>query len=1229
LRKFLLIVVSLVVVALIGAVVVLMTLDFNHYKPEVEAELEAATGRDVTIDGDIRVTFIPNLAIALEDVTVAGAPGGSGDAFLELPEVLAVVSLLPLAFFDVVVERIRLIEPVVILETRADGPASWEFEPVASTDNPGSAPPPVKIELVDIQDGRIEWRDAGEKRVFEEVDLWIVALGADGPFEARGAFHLDGKAWALDADLGRLSRTQLPVNVVLAAGDDVSLKIAGTVALDADPVAVAGQTEVRLIRLGDLARLTGHQTLPAALHDMPLRFDAGVSASSQLVHLNDLAIELGESNVTGSVLVTIGDAPAAELSLAVNRLDLDALLPLFASTGEGSESAGSDAPWPDTLLVDADLLVEAAIFRGEPVRYVQLSAGLEEGVWTLEQANALLPGGTSVAASGAVTAEDGQATFRGPVEVISDNLRGTLAWLGEPMQEIADERLRRLDFSGDVVASLDVLAVTSLDLSLDSSRLTGGVAAKLEEVPTITAEFRLDQINLDAYLPAVASEREEGEPSGALPLSLPALSPWLERANVDLELHIQALTYNGVSVSSLVADGSVLNGVLDLNTLGAADVAGAAMRTSGTIDPVAETVSLQIGLQAPDAGGVLRLAGIDLPIDPAELGAVELAGDITGDATQAVVRQRLKTDLGSFSVDGTLLEPFGEIGFDGRVGLVSGSYRALADVMGVELPEAVDSDLSFAADVTTDLDGAEFDAVLTVLDASVRSSGSVEALRDAPQFDVRAQVQHDELATLLRDVGVDGGFPDLGPIDLGLTAAGTQDLIDMALAPSVVGPSTLHGKLSMTLGTDRPSVRARLEAGELALDPFLAVTSGGTLGDTDTGQAQRWSSEEIDLGVLDALDLRLELVAERLLFQGMAIESPVVVAEAEGGVLVIERLDGRIFEGQVAINGVVEPGVPHAIELNVVLADADMAQAMRHFAENDKLTGRLFLDLGMTSAGLNQRDLIQSLAGDGSVSLRDGAVHGFDLGAISDRLGSLDDELAIAGLLAQASSGGETPITAADGTLQIDNGVVRSDYIVVVLEGGRGDFRLAADLPRWWIDLEGDARLTDHPEAPTIPIAVNGPIDGPEQVVDTRGLENFLVQRAAETALRKLGEEELGGAAGAVLDVITDDSGGSTADANVDDVEGAPLETVPSKPEAPEEPLDAAGQLLELLTGDEDTAETESQEQSGGSGGLLDLLSRSSGESSAPYTPSETPQQDDQDFDTDGLLLDLLDGFGN
>ncbi len=1252
-RKFLWILLGLLTVAVVGVVVVLMTLDLNAYKSEIEAELEAVTGRDVIIAGDIGITFIPTLAISIEDVRVAGVAGGTGKPFLELPDVLAVVALAPLASLDIVVERIRLIEPVVVLETGPDGEASWDIGPGSDGESQTGAPPAIKIELVDLQDARLIVRDGDTLRRFDNVDLWIEALGPDGPFEAYGQFSHLGRAWTADVDIGRFTRPQLAMNLTLASGDDAVAKLAGTMATTGGGRGFSGQIEADFASLGFLGKLIGLPPMPDPLRGAPFSLGARARVSAQAIRLDDLSVSLGESSATGNAVVGLAQGVDVDLDLSVGKLDVDAILTAAAMAETGAaetfEGEGTPAPWPDDVSLSAALSIDAAIYRDAPVRQITLGVVLDEGVWNLTQAKAQLPGGTSLAMGGSLAMEEGTPTFRGPVEIASDNLRATLEWLGIATGPVPRDRLRRVDFFADVTVSSDVVAMTELDLSFDSSRLTGGIAAKIQAVPALAVDVALDQLNLDAYvLPG-----EAGETDGEKPLSL-ALGPYaayLSLLDLDLKARVDALTYDGVLVSGLQADGALLDGRLVLRSLGAGDVAGAALRMSGEIDPGEGSVALQLGAEAGDAGGLLRLMGVELPIDPAELGAVELVGDIDGNDDRVVIRQRLRTGLGAASIDGTLIEPFGDPTFDGRVGLQSGSYRTLAGALGMELPDVADSPISLAADIVTDGNETDFEAMLDVLDVGLRGSGSVADIESQPVFDLRLQADHGDLAGLLEDLGIDDGFADPGHLSVSLVATGSADLIDVVLARSTIGRSDLRGTLGLYLSEGRPRIEARLEAGEVALDPFLAIASGGTPGDAVATQevsedTPRWSHGEFDLGVLNDVDAHVELVAEKALFQGLAFQRPVVVADLADGRLAIERLDGELFGGRVAMTGFIADGSPHAIALDVALANADMEQVLTHFAGSDAIAGRLYLDFTVEGQGLSQRDIVQSLAGEGSVTLRRGILRGIDLRRINDRLGELDGGIAIAALLAEASAGGETAIIAADGAFLASDGVVRSDDLRVLLDGAQADFVLSADLPRWWIDMEGEARLTGHAVAPVLPIAVHGPIDGPERVVDTRFLENFLVQRAAETALRNLAGDAPDGAVGTLPDapIGEETDAGTVADDTAPEEEIAeqpageavedepivvpPLVEVPVKPEPPEATPQT---VFDVRDNTRESGESGESAGTGSGGGLLDLLGGLSKDDAAqPGEPEAGADQPAGDgLDTESLLQDLLGDFGN
>ncbi len=1178
-RTTLIVLAGLVAVVAAAVAVLLLVFDLNDYKSEIEARLEAATGRQVTVGGDISFALVPEIALSIENVTVAGAPSGSGAPFLQLPRVLASVALGPLISLEVAIQRVRLVRPAIVLESGGDGPASWEIAGGGDGDSGGGAAAmSISIARVDLEQARIEWRDGARRLAFERIDLRLDAGGRDGPFDLRASFLHAGHPWRLDAEIGRISRPQLAVNALLASGEEASVKIAGAVTLAAGAAAFAGQVEAEAAHAGLPLALAG--VAAGADAGPPLAADASLSLSAAGVALSDLALRLGESQATGTA--SFAPRQGGTLALAFNRLDLDALLPLLAAAaGDGNDDGGqSAATLPPDLRLHAELSADAVIWRGAPLRRAHLDLALADGSWRLERAEALLPGGTAVAATGQIAMEDGQPVLRGPLRASSDNLRATLAWLGLDPAGVPRDRLRRFALTARLAASPGALAAREIELALDSSRLTGAASIAFGSVPAVAATLAVDRVNLDAYLPPAGDGETTG---GAAAFTAPPL-------DLALDGRIEALTWRGLALGGVTAAGSWRDGRLELERLGADDIAGASLRLAGSLDTDTGQVALTLAGEADDAAGLLRLAGAGAGLAGARLGKVEMEGELHGEGGRFALRQRLASALGTAELAGTLAHPLTAPAFDGRLEVKGASTRALAAAFALTLPGAGDSAFAVAADIAADTARLAFDGTAEALGVGVQASGKLEGLDRAGGFDLELRADHRELARLLADLGA-GGDSALGAAALKLSAAGNGERIDAVLAPSRLGPAALEGTLAAAFDGPRPFIEARLQSGELALDPFLAaLRSPGAdgKGDGENGGAARREDGTIRLDALRAVDGRLELAARRLSLDALALQDVSAAAVIADGRLTLERFEGNLFGGRMAATGSAEAGAPQRFAATLALEDADMAQIAAMAAASEAVGGRLSLAAELASEGRTHSAIVQALAGSGNIALREGWLEGFDLAAIGERLEGLDDPIAIAELLAQATAGGRTPIDEIRASFEIAGGVLRSQDVTARLAGGEGEAQAAIDLPRRHIDLQGSARLTASDDLPAFPIAIAGPFAEPEFALDTRPLQGFLVERAAGAVLGTMGGDQLE-ATGALLEAVAGAASGDE-DADPAAAAGAAIESLPGA-----EPLaEGAGTLLDLLSGGTGAA-PENGANGGGSSSLLDLLSGANG----------------------------------
>jgi len=121
----------LVIGLVVAAGVFVYTADYNRYKGLIEKAVMDATGRQLAIKGELSIVMSLPPEIAVADVTLANAAWGSQAQMVHIGQLRVRLKILPLLKRDVDIERIKLIDTDVLLETDASGQANWRFSHTA------------------------------------------------------------------------------------------------------------------------------------------------------------------------------------------------------------------------------------------------------------------------------------------------------------------------------------------------------------------------------------------------------------------------------------------------------------------------------------------------------------------------------------------------------------------------------------------------------------------------------------------------------------------------------------------------------------------------------------------------------------------------------------------------------------------------------------------------------------------------------------------------------------------------------------------------------------------------------------------------------------------------------------------------------------------------------------------------------------------------------------------
>ena len=347
--KILMVVLAVVLVLLIGAGIVLMSMDFNQYKPQIVAEVKKATGRDMTIGGDLRLNlFTLNPGLAVDNVTFANAPWGSRPEMATVKRFEVKVSILPLLSGALDVDQVVLEGADILIERNRDGVGNYEFEtgtkaPVAApaeapkAGSGGSDLPSVSVREVTIEDARLTYKDA---KSGQTLVVGIKALEVDGapgePLKLKLDGTYNGEAFAVKGTMGELAELLRPTRpwplTVNAEAGGATVDVKGSIA---NPQAATGIDVVLSVEGDDLSKMSGIAgTVVPPLG--PYALDAKITGSAdKAIDVSGLSAKMGRSTLTGKASVQLAGKPALTATLASDLIYLDD----FTKGGEGAGTA--------------------------------------------------------------------------------------------------------------------------------------------------------------------------------------------------------------------------------------------------------------------------------------------------------------------------------------------------------------------------------------------------------------------------------------------------------------------------------------------------------------------------------------------------------------------------------------------------------------------------------------------------------------------------------------------------------------------------------------------------------------------------------------------------------------------------------------------------------------------------------------------------------------------------
>jgi uncharacterized protein involved in outer membrane biogenesis len=374
----------LVVVVIGGAAVFVMSFDFNQYKGLIARQVERATGRTLTIKGDIELALSLTPTLVADDLSLANMPGGSRPEMVTLKRLEVKLQLLPLLSNQVRIDRLILDGADILLETDKGGQGNWAFNPPDVSSAPaasGSVPPLPEISLVQIRNSRVTYREGTSWRSLDiqtldaetkggRVELALAATIGKVPVTVKGS---------LGAPQLLAGRAPYPFDLLVTTGA-TSATAKGVIGDITDMRGLAAEISAKGRSLSELNALA-HLDLPPL---GPYSLDAKVEDMPGGYRFSPFALAMGGSHMGGDVALTFGQRPKITADLSSERIDLKDFGVTTGGTGgpdDGRVFPADPLPFEALRESDADLKLSVQqLVRGSAdFREVKLAASLTAG----------------------------------------------------------------------------------------------------------------------------------------------------------------------------------------------------------------------------------------------------------------------------------------------------------------------------------------------------------------------------------------------------------------------------------------------------------------------------------------------------------------------------------------------------------------------------------------------------------------------------------------------------------------------------------------------------------------------------------------------------------------------------------------------------------------------------------------------------------------------------------
>lgn len=702
----------LVLLAVVGGAAYVSMIDWNQHKDKIAEQFYNSTGKSVSFDGKVSFRIFPSPYLNAADVKVYNTQDKNELPLLEIKNLVAELSLGALLKGEFEVKKMILDGAVINLDW--DNGLNWQSD-LSPDQRQQMEDTKMVLNSVSLKDAvlNFEAREVGIKWHLTKLNGEVAAQSIFGPFRIEGNYLKGNSPEGFAISIGKLSDSfATTLNMVVThPQSDSYVRFDGNFYLPNK--LVNGNVIIETKKLSDFINANFEKANLASDYNTPAVLGFDIVANPKNLALSNVVIKYGETQGAGEIQVPLDDLEIPEITTNFNFTDLD-LAPFVKLTNQFINKYKEEAYAPNYGIdLTGEVKAIRVLYDGQNLKNMEMSFGLDNDTFTLDDFSVILPGETVVKLKGMLYPYDETVYYQAETAISANDLMKTLKWLEIEPKANAASVYKKMLATAKLTGNFDRVQVSPYKVTIDKSTFSGEATYVSGDRKDLMLVVQADTINFDNYISSLPEEEKSKSWTERMAYRFKKLEVLNE---FDMELNAKAdlVIYESMPFEKVDFKGNLFQGKADIDYCKIEQVANTGIALRGTLQGFGNVIqmdNLQYEIKSSDILSLINKLELKVPqLDYKKFSAFELTGTINGVPDNFALNTALTLGQLNAAYQGKALRKGDGFSYDGHLELKHPDFAALLENLKASYDPAVKNLglLNFASDIKGDKSNMDF-----------------------------------------------------------------------------------------------------------------------------------------------------------------------------------------------------------------------------------------------------------------------------------------------------------------------------------------------------------------------------------------------------------------------------------------------------------------------------------------------------------------------------------------